>query len=98
MKNIIEQAIFKVLDVNVKETRLVVEVVALITNNTEQDVVHTFMNLINNKRITLVSGGDAAYAYCSLYLDLNKEALAELAEKEVKAEVEREEALTNIEW
>jgi hypothetical protein len=94
----IEQTIFETLDVNVKETRLVVEFVAIIAGETERDVVTALMNLVDDKRITLVAGGEDAYVYCTLYKSLNEDVLAELAEKEAEAEVKREEALKNIVW
>jgi hypothetical protein len=94
----IEQEIFKALDVNVKETRLIVEFIAIVTSETEQDVVNALMILIDDKRITLVSNGEDAYVYCSLYKDLNEDVLAELAEKEAEHNAKVDEALKNIVW
>ena len=96
MKNTIEQEIFKVLDVNVKETRLIVEFISIVTGETEQDVVNTLMNLVQEKRITLVEGGKDAYVYCSLYKDLNEETLAEIAEEHDKENIRLGEALANL--
>jgi len=94
----VEQAIFKALDVNVKETRLIVEFVAIVTSETEDDVVSSLLSLIDEKRITLVSGGQDAYVYCTLYKLLNKDVLAELATENAKHYVEIDEALANIKW
>jgi hypothetical protein len=93
----VKQEILEALGNNVKEVRLIIEFVAIITGEAEDVVTHAMVDMLD-KELILVSDGDNSYLYVAGNKDNNLEVLAEFAEAEAEFNAKVDESLKNIVW